>query len=305
MNSSPYAVTLSGGNCGMFAYALASFINERFKTNDIKLGLITNKDLELNQLPQSEPDIYHIFIQYKDRYYDETYEIDDNDLLSLSTSQYGNEDPVLINGIDIKREEKELLFLIRNDTNWNTNWQDYYEYMKKIPLEEKPSNYFLEAKFPNLLVGYHTTDKVNLESILRDGLKVNPGKLGFTNGNDIWVKNAYGLVPVYMVVEGEELYSKKSSDSGEVVLLEVDVSGLSIGADLGSLIDYGAELTQDDFYFGNGLPAELEGTLADEEVIDYTELVDNEEFIEACMDLTGTFVVMEDISPDRIRVIEG
>ena len=147
---------------------------------------------------------------------------------------------------------------------------------------------------------YHTTSPENVESIMANGLKINSAK-GKSRGSLDWMKEAYGgVISIFL--------SKDSGRYKNGIVLKVDVSGLSMVADIPGLIDFGGLLTDD----GNGMWFEEESTpeefwdIVDPRSgeIDFTELrTTGSSASEAAIKVTGTCAVMEDISPDRIKVV--
>ena len=90
---------------------------------------------------------------------------------------------------------------------------------------------------------YHVTSIKNIEIIKKEGLKINQARFFTTDSDEDWVRNAYKCNPIFLATK-PNLY--KGKDTIELI---VDVSGLQIGADLGSLIDKGAILTERGLYF--------------------------------------------------------
>lgn len=123
---------LSGGNCGMVAYAICKICAEHYKINP-KMGLICNKNDKQDtvcQLLNVDANIYHIFIEHNNRMYDETGIISNEYLLALAEEQYGDSDPDYFS--DIEYNEPCILQLIRNDTNWDTSWESFYKTIKNF-----------------------------------------------------------------------------------------------------------------------------------------------------------------------------
>ena len=82
------------------------------------------------------------------------------------------------------------------------------------------------------------------------------------------------------------------------VLLKVDVRGLDIAADLGFLIDYGAYIEEDGFWFKR-----KPNWLGDDEY-SYEDLQGSDTFdLNSVIKNTGTFVVLENIDVNRIKKV--
>lgn len=144
-------------------------------------------------------------------------------------------------------------------------------------------------------VGYHYTVKSRLDSIMKDGLKTNQPQQHILISND-WAVKAYGKVPIFMGTKPMRQYQKPGE---EWVLLKVNVKGLDIAADLGTLIDYDAHLTDDGFWFENKY-FWLNGTK-----FSYSELEGSSQLeLKRVINQTNTFAVLQDIPPDRIKIMD-
>jgi serine/threonine protein kinase len=136
---------------------------------------------------------------------------------------------------------------------------------------------------------YHTTSRKNLPSILREGLKINK-PANYSQASSTYMKDVYGMVPVFL--------SKKSTPydgDDDAVVLAVDVSGLSLAADIPSLADKGAYVEEDHIWFEEA-PDGLD------EEITFDDLINGPE-AEAAINLTGTAAVLQDVEPSRISVL--
>jgi hypothetical protein len=160
-------------------------------------------------------------------------------------------------------------------------------------MRKKIVRLFTESSIPELIIGYHTTKHENLESILSNGLQINRENMNYTF-DDWWVVPAYGLNPVYLAKE--KGYYHVGDELKDNVLLEVNCSSLDIGGDLGHLIERGAILTEDGFYFEDS-------NLFGDREFKFHELTENPDDVSAFIKLTGTFVVMSNIDPKRIKEV--
>ena len=152
-------------------------------------------------------------------------------------------------------------------------------------------------------IWYHTTYPENVESILANGLKINSTVKGKSRASLEWMPEAYGgIVPIFL--------SKDSGRYTHGVILSVDVSGLPLVADIPGLVDFGGELTDHSIYFDEESTPEEFWELVDP---DTDESINGEAEFEllrepnaisaAAIEVTGTCAVMEDISPERIKVV--
>lgn len=167
--------------------------------------------------------------------------------------------------------------------------------MNKLP------NQLLEIENNSIEIGYHYTTVDRLKSIQQNGLKINQHIQNTINNNE-WMYKAYKMVPIFMGITPQKQYGPRTPLGGKSVdwvLLKVNVSGMNIAADLGTLIDYGAYIEEDGFWFKN-VPSWLNG-----DNFTYDELQGSENLdLPRVIQTTKTFVVLEDIPPDKIKVVK-
>jgi len=146
---------------------------------------------------------------------------------------------------------------------------------------------------------YHSTTVEAAETILREGLKINQQD-GFSIGSLVYMREAYEVIPIFLSTQ-PGTYAEPGS-----VTLKVDVSGLDLVADIPSLVDYGAYLTDEDsLYFSD---SDLKGgySVFPENEVDFSELTypGTSESLRA-IGLTKTAAYLNNIEPGRISVEEG
>lgn len=160
-------------------------------------------------------------------------------------------------------------------------------------------NLLFEVLNRSIDYGYHYTSKENYEKIQKEGLKINQRENltnTFGNESDNWVRNAYGMTPIFFSLEPLERFG--SGSSYDWVLLKVDVKGLDIAADLGLLIDHGAYIEENGFWFKR----KPEWLGSDD--YSYEDLQGSDTFdLNTVIKKTGTFVVLQDIEANRIQKI--
>lgn len=160
-----------------------------------------------------------------------------------------------------------------------------------------------EAENNFIEFGYHYTTKDRLPSIIKDGLRVNQ-PIQYTIGDNEWVHRAYGMSPIFMGITPQKEYGPRTphgSKSVDWVLLKVNVSGMNIAADLGTLIDHGAYIEEEGFWFEKN-PSWLNEY---EYEFTYDELQGSENLdLQRVIRATQTFVVLENIPPDKIKVVK-
>ena len=165
---------------------------------------------------------------------------------------------------------------------------DIYLYfmIKLIDLLNETHNSFVKY-------GFHYTSRENYNKIKNEGLKINK-PMHLTTRDNKWVLRAYGMIPVFLSIVPLPQYEHEIKDW---VLLKVDVSGLNVAADLGTLIEFGAYIEETGFWFERR-PFWLNGN-----EFEYDELEGSDKFdLPRAIKQTRAFVVLEDISPDRIRL---
>lgn len=111
------------GDCGQWAWAVVQYLDEP----ELKLGLISGIDRRaktINDLAHGDPDIWHVFLDFKGRLFDGTGETDMDAIFGLMD---GYEDPENIQEwLDLKPDEP-LRRLISSDTNWKNEWPFYHK----------------------------------------------------------------------------------------------------------------------------------------------------------------------------------
>jgi len=166
-------------------------------------------------------------------------------------------------------------------------------------------NLLFESLNSSIDYGYHYTSKENYEKIQKEGLKINQREnLTNTFGNESdksWVRKAYGITPIFLSLEPLERFGPRRpmGSSYDWVLLKVDVKGLDIAADLGLLIDHGAYIEENGFWFKR----KPEWLGSDD--YSYEDLQGSDTFdLNTVINKTGTFVVLQDIEANRIQKIK-
>ena len=144
---------------------------------------------------------------------------------------------------------------------------------------------------------YHTTTKSRLDSILKDGLKVNSEK-GFSMGSLGWMKTAYKMVPIFV-----SLKPGKYKEETDGVILEIDASGLELVADIPGLSDIGAYIEDNYIWFEEG-GEPFEMNEEDEGQIYFRDLINpNNQYCQKSIETTETAAIMENIPPTKIKVV--
>ncbi len=158
-------------------------------------------------------------------------------------------------------------------------------------------------------VWYHTTTKQNAQSILKNGLKVNSTP-NYSQASLQYMTNVYklppnddgdviGIVPVFLA-KSPAPYDNDSN----VVVLEVNVDGLKLVADIPTLVsNFGAYIDENYgiwFKKGDNRYTDNEG---DKEIMFKDLLNPDSAYCQEAINKTGTAAVMQDIPPNRIKIV--
>jgi len=143
-----------------------------------------------------------------------------------------------------------------------------------------------------MTIAFHSTTSEKAQKILEYGLRAGITD-GFTQAGS-WADEIYGTRPVYLSLD-------PNTFKGDVVL-SVDLSGIDYVADLPSLVDYGAYVSENGLYWEEGeLPEPFTYLLNDGEFW-FEEFLEPGPVRDAAVDTTRTLAVLEDIPSDRISV---
>lgn len=123
-----YRNKLFGGNCGMFAYGLAKYLNDT--GTPAKIGIIIDdNELEESDLAYSEYDLYHAFVDIGSKYYDGTGQINKSYLINFANEEYGDNSPIMWDDLPINENTRKIISF---NTNWNIEWTDFYNFFKSL-----------------------------------------------------------------------------------------------------------------------------------------------------------------------------
>lgn len=111
------------GNCGMYAIALAKKSLDDNKKPSIAIATDTD---DLDELMFGEPNIYHVAVIINGKLYDGSGEITQNTLEAYGRALYNDPNPIIL---ELEFND-DLIKMIRQQTNWDTPWQAYYNDMK-------------------------------------------------------------------------------------------------------------------------------------------------------------------------------
>ena len=227
--------------------------------------------------------------------------------IDFTAKQFDSNQPLIkiTQESEIESEYKKLGGYFTSYPNWFENGktfikskfkdlpQWFHNGFKKDTVNEI-QNHFIQY-------GYHYTTKDSYKRIESEGLRVNQDVNIKVTAHDYWMKPAYGVKPIFMGIEPLKQFGERRPIGSEYdwVLLKVDVKGLDIAADLGILTEYGAHIEEDGFWFKQK-PKWLDGsefTFEDLQGSDTFDLV-------KVINQTKSFVVLEDIHPDRIEMVD-
>lgn len=156
---------------------------------------------------------------------------------------------------------------------------------------------------------YHVTSEENVETILREGLKINQPYY-LTEGAE-WTTAYYGVNPIFLSVEPWITDAKtiawgiEEKEPLALAILKVDVAGLDLVADLASLVDRRAYFDEGYFWwkYDHEIPPSLKEYHDSEWGIDIDFLIEPSPIADAAIGATGTAACLEDISPERIEFV--
>ena len=145
-------------------------------------------------------------------------------------------------------------------------------------------------------VMWHSTAPENVEGILSQGLLVGRESAQTMGGE--WADEFYGTRPIY-------LSAQKGKYEGQP--LAVNTSGLSLVADLPTLVDTGAYQEEEGMYWDEGAePAQMIDIVDEDGMVYFDELLSpGSAAAQAAIDLTGTAAVVQDIPSKSISTEEG
>lgn len=161
---------------------------------------------------------------------------------------------------------------------------------------------------------FHVTRCEYIDDILKNGLKINQYlnfRKTFTHSNLDWAIDAYGNEgigrwPIFL--SKDILWDKISSEiDDQYCILQVDISGLKIAADIPSLMDHGGyiDFDGDNVWWKEGTePSSMVDVLIDGQ-IDFHDLIYDMNAISSAIQTTGTLAVLEDIPTNKISVIDS
>lgn len=117
--------TLFGGNCGMFALALAAKLQSMGIATEVMITCKDNfddgieQDISVTDIIMAETDIYHVFLSHNDHFYDGHGLVDRNEMADWIYTEYGDPSPVLFAYPFDSEHEQALSSLMRSETNWS------------------------------------------------------------------------------------------------------------------------------------------------------------------------------------------
>jgi len=160
-------------------------------------------------------------------------------------------------------------------------------------------NSFLKENIDTKIM-YHVTSEDRLDSIMKDGLKIN-SKAGKSRGSLEYMLKVYqGVVPIFLSIS-EETGTIGTYVNG--ILLEVDATGLELVADIPTLVDKGAELKKSFIKYDDFAPEQFWDLLDSKGRFTFDQLNNDKKIIDACIEVTKTAACKDNISADRIKIL--
>lgn len=154
---------------------------------------------------------------------------------------------------------------------------------------------------------YHLTRRRSLLAILHEGLVGGRPVLFADQTTPAELRRIYGVIPIFlsrtpwMEPDYYDLLAAYGP-AADFVLLEVDVAGLTLVADVMSLVDFGAQLGEDHLWFEQR-DTPLAAFEANE-VIPFTALTQPGPACSAAIAWSGAVACLTPIAPSRLRVAD-
>lgn len=150
-------------------------------------------------------------------------------------------------------------------------------------------------------VWYHLTTPDRAKIIEEEGLKINQ-EACLTTETGKWAKEYYDICPIYLSLEP---YIKREElsewDLEDAVVFEVDVTNMTLVADLQMLIDKDAMVDQDSLWWEENEEPEMLKNFLDDGAIEISRLLNDPDVIDAAIQTTKTAAIMEDVLPEQIK----
>lgn len=153
-------------------------------------------------------------------------------------------------------------------------------------------------------IWYHVTTKDRLPNILKYGLKIN-SEFNKSIASKDYIFDIYGIIPIFM---GKNIdYVMKMYREKDDIVLQVNMSGLLLSADIPSLTHFGAyigsPLDDDGIWFEEGMtPKLLEECEDQDNIISYESLISPGSYAsQQAIKLTKTAAYLNNIEPQRIK----
>lgn len=145
---------------------------------------------------------------------------------------------------------------------------------------------------------YHRTTKENFERIKKEGLKINQKKNEITTNAGVTnLKIAYGMIPIFVSLNPKVFPITNDNQ----IMVEIDFDfDMKYAADIGVLIDKGAILDEEGFYFDDSSDAYNEYNFTDD-LYEYNETLYFDPYKEMFIEFTQTIAILEDIPVEKIK----
>lgn len=147
---------------------------------------------------------------------------------------------------------------------------------------------------------YHSTNKNNLKSILKNGLLINSKKNFTINDYILEIYKSYiNKIPIFLSKDKKDMYSDSNS-----ILFKVNITNLSLIADFGTLTEYGAYLEEDHFWFEeNSDPEILQDFAYEKGSYYYEDFIYPGSAANSAIELTKTAACIENIDLKRLNLL--
>ena len=111
------------GNCGMYAIALGKLAQEQGK----QVVIVIASNAENEQELWGDVYIYHVAVEIDGTIYDGQGKVSVDNIAQFAYDAYGDSNPHIF----YLYLDESTISLIRQQTDWDTSWEQYYEMLKK------------------------------------------------------------------------------------------------------------------------------------------------------------------------------
>ena len=129
-----FSNSLYGGNCGMFALALGTFLQRHGISSNIVIFSDYCEDEHgaprtAFDIMNCEPDVYHVALQVDGLLYDGDGQVTEQHILNWIAEEYDDKSPTVST---FPLQSKGVRQLMDNDTDWDTHPGVFLDFIEKV-----------------------------------------------------------------------------------------------------------------------------------------------------------------------------